>query len=435
MEISSRRFGAATITVKETIPGEQAAIRPFGSSCLSVDPKLEWGVAAQFDELPMSQPEWDTAVEKLGGSVYMTWDWLQTWYKFYGQGCELRLFWFHKEGELVGLLPLYVQRIGLRPLHVTVARLVGANIPPKVFDPPFRPEALPLCLGMAAHYLVNRGVDVISIGPVSGAHAAWGRWEPEAASMPGAVRWSRKVSGVHSLFELATNPKDYLARLGPNAQKARRKYEFRMLKKEYPVRLVTIQKPGPELQEAYHRFVELHTLQWRAEGLTGHFNAWPRGREYNEALVQAHAYHGRVRILEVWAAEKLICGLYAYSWGDRWFGELPARAVDPQWDRFSLGPSGLFLLLAEAMREGRRWVEGGLGHYVYKLRLGAREHPVWTYHASAYGSGAVLRRLCALCVQSCLRIGYHKLWYRRIQPRLPERWKRPQWKIWLAYDY
>jgi hypothetical protein len=92
-------------------------------------------------------------------------------------------------------------------------------------------------------------------------------------------------------------------------------------------------------------------------------------------------------------------------------------------------------MIGEAIKDGVTRIEGGLGHYEYKLRLKAVEHPVWIYRFAAPGLGSMLKRAIANVLQDVLGIGYHKLLYRRIQPCLPAAFRRPQWRLWLRYDY
>jgi hypothetical protein len=92
-------------------------------------------------------------------------------------------------------------------------------------------------------------------------------------------------------------------------------------------------------------------------------------------------------------------------------------------------------MIDEAIKEGVTRIEAGLGHYDYKLRFKAVEEPVWIYRFAAPGLGAMLKRSSAAVLQTMLRLGYHKLWYRRIQPRLPAAFRRSQWQLWLRHDY
>lgn len=420
-------------------PGLQRSVDPTAALILG-DAQEELGnvqltAAESFESLAMETSEWDGAVERLGGSIYMTWDWLRTWWAFYGQGCALRLLVFRREGEIIGLLPLYLQQLGLPPFHLTVARLVGANIPPKVFDPPIDREATFYCVRMALYYLEQEGCGVVSLGPVSDefAIARSGLEEPGGRLAGWRVRKQR--GGVYSWFPLPESYAAYLSSLGKNEQKNRRRYELRMLRREHEVAIDVLGRSGEALDEAFAEFVRLHTAQWRSEGLPGHFGAWPRGLEYNRALVQAQAPHRRVRMLCIRADCETVCAEYSFAWRDRWFAELPARKVGPPWDVYSLGSTGIVVMIQEAIREGKKRIEGGLGHYPYKLRLGAVERPVWIYRFARRRPGDRVRQWAAQTMRLVTQLSCHKIWYRRIQPRLPERWHKPQAWVWLRYDF
>ncbi len=367
----------------------------------------------------------------------MTLNWLRTWWQFYGERDLLRIFVFRRGGDIVGLLPFYVSHLGFGALDVRVARLLGANIPPKVFDPPLASGVGRTCLDWAVAMLKQRdGCDLVSIGPVS---AAWVEAHQPESGAPGLVPGrivQRRTAGVYTAFELPESLEAHLDSLGKNEQKNRRKYELRLLRKDYPVRVQTIREPLAAVQVAFERFVEQHTRQWQAEGQPGHFGAWPRALEYHRAMLPVMVAERRARLMEIWAGEELVAGQYAFAHGDRWFWELPSRAIGERWNRYSLGPTALVVMFGEAIKEGVRRVEGGLGHYEYKLRLGAREYPVYNlWFRRPRGAGLRVRLACLLGLQKALRLGLHKIWYRRIQLRLPARWRRPQSRLWLRHDF
>ena len=401
-----------------------------------VDNPVRMTVGNFFEELPISRTEWDAAVLRLCGNIYMTYDWVQTWWRFYGGKDRLRLFIFWQAGEIVGLFPIYLARVGLWPWRLVVARLVGANIPPKVFEPPLKPGCALACLEKAVHHLVyNDDCGLVSFGPVSAEYTPFQEVAASWRQPYAGIDLHRRCSGVHSVFKLPERVEDYLNSLGRNEQKNRRKYELRLLAKEHSVRVEVLSGPVPQLETAFEEFAAMHTRQWQAEGMPGHFAAWPDGLDYNRSLVTTLAPLGRVRLLRIWTDDQVVVGQYAFVWGKRWFWELPARAIGPSWDRFSLGPTGVVVMIGEAIKEGIERIEGGSGHYDYKVRLKAVEHPVWVYQFTAPGLVSLIRRKSALVLQAVLRLGYHKLWYRRIQPRLPATFRRPQWRLWLRNDY
>src|SRR5206468_5757264 len=96
-------------------------------------------VATDYRSVENLRRQWDDAVIALGGTIYMSYDWSRTWWEFYGAGKDLRIFLFYAGEQIVGILPLYIDRVGCGPLKFSIARLVCANLPPKAFNPPIHP--------------------------------------------------------------------------------------------------------------------------------------------------------------------------------------------------------------------------------------------------------------------------------------------------------
>lgn len=393
---------------------------------------LEFIVADAFEKVEMEPAEWDRAVERLGGPVYMTWDWLRTWWEFYGNGCRLRLMIFRKDGEIIGLLPLYLQRLGLRPLQLTVARLVGANIPPKVFDPPLSAGDGCLCIVTALEHLVGEGCDVANLGIVSEEHLRSRGLQAFASAVLPAWRPTVRRYGVCTRYRLPGDFEEYLRSID-----SKRRYAFRRFVREAraSVRVVGNGDDPVEVERAFEAFASLHTQQWEARGMLGHFKAWPDALHFNRKLSIVHAALRRTRLVMISANGELVRAQYGYAWGRKWYLELPARALRTPWDKLGLGPIGVIYLASLALSEGRRCLEGGLGHYDYKLEVGGDEQPAWSLVWLRREWGAVLRGYMVKALQFTLQNVYRKIWYRRIQPRLPLKLRGPLWRTSLNYDF
>lgn len=388
-----------------------------------------------FQNVTCSQAEWDEATVRLGGNVYHSYDWARIWWEFYGRGRQLRIFIFTLDGEIVAIVPLYLDTLGLWPFHFKVARLVGANVPPKAFSPPVREDYASLVWERILEHLFRRdGCDLLSFGPVSALYQPAHVLEQSARSRSSLVGSVNRIPvGVHTLFSLPRTLDAYFDGLNKSERK-KRQYELRLLRRECQVVEDTLREPGA-VQMEFGRFVEQHSLQWRAEGKPGHFGAWPRAAGFNEALVAAQARHGRVRFSRIIADGQLVSTQFSFAFGDCYYWELPARETGKKWDRLSLGPAGAISMFEAAISEGFTRVEGGLGHYEYKLRLGGVQHPVNLIRIRATGWFSRLRFCCFDAIRRCVLLGYHKLWYRRITPRLPERFRKPQWNLWLRLDF
>jgi CelD/BcsL family acetyltransferase involved in cellulose biosynthesis len=396
---------------------------------------LSCQVFRDFSGLDRLRATWDDVVLRSCGSIYMTYDWVRVWWEVYGESAALRLFVFSAGDRVVAIVPIYVDTLGWGPLRLRVARLVGANIPPKVFSPPVPPScATEVFASVLGHLFGSDACDVLSFGPVSELdHANQGLLA--ACQQRSEVMTPLTVAnGVHSVYYLPADMEEYFSSLRQSERKNRRKLELRMLKKECDTRVEVVSDPTL-LSEAFEHFVEQHRQQWRAEGRTGHFGAWPHALDFHRALIRAQGEQGRLRFIRIVADEQVIASEYAFALGDRYHAELTSRAVDQKWDRFSLGPSSTVTMLAQGIAEGVRRVDSGLGHYDYKVRLGVKEHAALTFRIVGSSVRSRVRFALFAVLQRCVSLGYHKIWYRRIAPRLPPSLWRPQWRQWLRLDF
>lgn len=380
-----------------------------------------------FGELGILAEEWDRFVEKLNAPVYMSYDWCRIWWEFYGKGKELAIFLFYADGSLIGIMPIYVDTLGIGPCRVRVARLVGANSPPKVFDPPIeRGWSGPILDQMIKMLFTDRKVDIFSFGPLSSGYLTeikFGEVKDRNVDCIGKVEETSE--GVYSEFQLPHTFDQYVQSLGK-----KRRYEVRNLRNKYNVKTVII-KEAMELKTEFHKFVEMHTAQWNGEGRPGHFMAWPRAMEFNEALVRAFGERGNLRLVRITANGITVSYQYAFFLGNSCYWQLTARAMGKEWDQLSLGNTGLVSLVELAVKEGIKRIEGGLGHYEYKQRLGAEEYEAKVERVIGVRNSSRLKASALVIVFFIIDLIYHKVWYRRVQPSLGKWFRWPMWSLWV----
>jgi CelD/BcsL family acetyltransferase involved in cellulose biosynthesis len=398
-------------------------------------PELRLRIEDDFAKLQAVREAWDETVAKLGGSIYMSFDWTRTWWEFYGRGKELRVFLCYADEQLVGVMPLYIDRIGLKPLQFSVARFLGSNIPPKTFNPAIHPNCAEFLFGAILSQLLERDrCDLLSLGPMSETCGFINVVERVAQQRTAlCANVGRDRTGVHTLFLLPKTLDEFFDRMDKDERK-KRKYEMRLLAREEAITRDVIS--GPEKVEAeFESFASLHASQWRDKGKLGHFGSWPRGKQYNLALVQALAKLGRVRFVRILADGETISSQFAFVFGDAWYWELPARATDRRWNRFSLGTTGFFGLAQEAINEGKARIEGGIAHYDYKQKLGGTECGLEVLRVVANRFGSKLRTWLYRLLRRLVEVAYHKIWYARVSPRLPAAFRKPIWSFWLRLDF
>jgi CelD/BcsL family acetyltransferase involved in cellulose biosynthesis len=392
-------------------------------------------VARSFDEVDLSREEWDQAVLALGGPIYMSYDWLRTWVEFYCKPGQLRLFVFRSAGRIVGLLPIYIESLGWPPFRFRVAKLVGASIPPKVFDPPIStPWAEPIWRQVIAHLIQNERCDLLSLGPVSEGYAPAESLRQAASHSPAVIHRCAVIQrDVRTVYSLPSSFDEYFNSLDGKERKIRRK-KLRDLGEAWPVRTEIVKQPEA-VEKEFEAFVQQHTAQWQGECRPGHFHAWPDALEYNRALVAAMAPLDRVRFFKLLAGEHVAANQYTFVFGKTLFAELPARIHGAEWGRFSLGCTSQIKLIEAAIEQGCERMDSGLGHYDYKILTGGKESRVDVIHLVAASLASRLKVMAYRRLGTLLQLLVQKAWYRRISPKLPLRFRGGMPRFLLRFDF
>lgn len=403
---------------------------------LNEEQNFRLDIFEDFNSINISQRKWDEFIERLNGPIYMSYDWCRIWWEVYGIGKTLRIYIFSNSDQILGIIPIYIDSVLFGPFKLRIARLIGSNIPPRIFDPPIIKEQGKLVLEKIVFDLFGKDqCDLLSFGPISSFYPPISNVKNLNKGQVTKIAVMRQLKAdVISFFDLPKTFEEYLNSLSKNERKNRRKYELRYLKKRYSIQ-VDILKSWEDLKEEFLRFVEMHTAQWRHEGKPGHFGAWPKSIDFHLALIKELSQKGRVRLIRIIADKEPITYEYSYAFGECYYWLLPARKVDPQWEQFSLGSTSLVNMIKVAIEERIKKIEAGLAHYDYKVRLGAKEYQTFILNFVAKNIRSKIRYLIYRSIYFLINILYFKIWYQRLQPRMPKRFQRGIWSLWIRLSF
>lgn len=400
-----------------------------GSSRQS-DDSVSVRIYASFEGLDGLRRDWDRLVLRLGGDIYLTYDWCRVWWETYGQGRDLALFVYARNQELVGIAPMFIDCVRLGPVRIRVARVVGSDFGLGLFAPLFSPGDEESAVESLLLELTGvHQCDAVILGPAVNINGLAGVFRSVATRRPdlvGAV--VERVRGPYMFFELPETFDAYVKSLSQNQRNNYRR-QSNLLRRERQGRLDVVSS-GPSLAEEFKRFQTIHRQQWRADNKLGHFDDWPKAAGFHEALTMAQSAHGRVRLLRLSAGDEVAAYEYAYAFGGRYHWLLPARSVGEEWHRYGLGRQSLIGLFQTAIDEGVRLIDAGPGHYDYKVQLGAVERPAGTLVALAPGTLRARRFSAFATCSKLLHKLYYRLWYSRLAPRLPLP-RRPLRSCWI----
>jgi CelD/BcsL family acetyltransferase involved in cellulose biosynthesis len=387
-------------------------------------------VAETFWEIEDLRAAWDGVVERAGAPIEMTYDWCRVWWTSYGAGREARIFLFRGEAELVGVVPVCIDRIGFGPVKLRVARIMGADSTPGLCDLPVLDTWAEMVIdGLLDRLIGDEGCDAILLGPLSGAGGRAPAIRAAARRRADLVTVLRdRAVARHTTILLPSRFEDYLESLPWNVRHAAGA-AWRRLEGADEADVETVVDPC-QVHAELEAFIDEHTAWWRARHRRGHFGDWPGAWGFHHDLVAALSALDRARLLRLRAGGRILARQYAYVFADTCSCRVPARADGP--DGHVSGPQLLsFLTLVEgAIEEGMRTIDAGVGGDGSLRRLGGIAHEVRSILLVANRGGARRRARLACLAADWLDRLYYRLWICAVAPRLRLR-RRPLWRAWI----
>ncbi len=324
-------------------------------------------------------------------SPFLTWDWQFLWWRHYGGGQALRIVAARDDGRLVGVLPLYVQRLralrGLLPLRVLRPVGTGGDTTPDYLDPlmlPSHSDVLPNelarfvaeCTGPWDELLMS---DLRAQGPLRGALevACAARGWPTMTSRSAQISYVSLPPTWDEYLQSVSRERRYKIR------SARRKFE------EAPGARFYVWSDGDRLDEAIDRLVELHHLRWKDRGERHAFssNAY---RDFHRALMHAFWQRGRLTLYCLELGGRIAMMFYCYRLRDVTYHF--QTGFDPAISRLRPGHVMMGYLIEQAIASGDREFDMLRGQYDFKADYASGTRETYSIAAARSNLARLARR-------------------------------------------
>ena len=374
-------------------------------------------------------PEWHALAGRVGADVYMFPHWFGPWWIHFGAARKPRVLVARRDGRMVGLLPFCMETIWAGPWPMRIARLAGTDPYCMVFTLPVEPAETDLVLKLALRDLLGRfGCAAVSFTPVSNQadHLA----ALQALAQTSELRVTDLPDGSHVMFPLPDSFETFLATRLSKKRRSQFRRDFAGLEARFGM---TSARSVPDAA-AFAQFVAFHNQQWQAIGYGGHFADWPNSAAFYGAVCAGSDPDHGVGLFEQVGQDGPLATQFALISGTTAHWRLPARSLDPEADHLSVGKVGLVLMIKTLIEAGYRRIEAGRGEYDYKLVYGGENVPVHRVVISHTGAFAGLRLRALLAWVDLMDIGFYKIWFKRIHPRLRKITggaSRPLWRAWI----
>ena len=322
-------------------------------------PPLTTAVIRSPAELAQLRAQWHELNERArAGCLFLSYEWLEPWWRHFGEGRELRIICVREGERLIGLMPLYAERVRVGGVPARrVAFLgddaTGCDYLDLLAEPGREREVLEAAL-RALGELEWDLCDLDGMWRESPTALQLAQRFPSAravisghAGLGGPVRRvvrDGRLRYVCPHIPLGGNYEQYLETLGRRENLRRReKWLFRQ-----PGVSISCARAVEEAPLATENFLELHRQRWAIEGGSGGL-CDARHEAFHRDATTFLAERGWLRMYTLFAARRPVASVYGVVHREKFL--YYQSGYDPNWASKSVGLVLLARTVADAFAE------------------------------------------------------------------------------------
>jgi CelD/BcsL family acetyltransferase involved in cellulose biosynthesis len=401
--------------------------------CVAASKGIHVDVFDNFNELASMQQEWDDFVESVGAEIFLTYDWCRVWWKYYGENRAMKIFVFRCRNRLVGIIPLFFEKVWMGPMYAKTVKIVGSDFTMPQFSLPIESDYMQEVAQRLFASISEYDWDIIHLGPIAGLYK---NYDVLKNAFEESFGYSNLVlsenKGVQTYFKLADTWDAYLAGLNRKERtKIRRHYRLaHKAASDKTESIVANCATGDNLEEMFTGFVQMHQKHWQKLRKLGHFEDWPSAHEFHHELAEAQLRLNRLCLIKVTLGNWYLGYKYGYIFGNNYFDFLDARSDRKELANVGLGRIVYSEMIKKAIREKAKWIDSMRGKYKHKLEMGGKLFPTRNLYVVPKKTVTVVRVRLFRLFAWLLNLLYYRIWYNKVAPKLPLR-RRALWKTWI----
>ena len=320
------------------------------------------------EDLMAMREEWsDLLAESASDCLFLTWEWLTTWWRHLAGDRKLFVLAVRQRGRLLAIAPLVVRPAGISSvLPFPALEFMGTgSIGSDYLDVIIRRGQEASALKALAECLAatNRAVELEQVR-IGGSCAA------DLGKLLGDGGWSLGEEQTNISRHIDLSGQSWPAYLGTLGRAHRYNFNrrLRQLGREFTIRF---EKVSTEAQRraALGRLIALHKARWSGYSRAFHTQ---NHLDFHEEITRLACERGWLRIYTLWLDEEPVAALYGFRYGGVFY--FYQSGFDPNYGRYSTGLVTMGLTIRSAIEEGAgeydmlQGVEGYKGHWAHGTR-------------------------------------------------------------------
>jgi CelD/BcsL family acetyltransferase involved in cellulose biosynthesis len=320
-------------------------------------------VNSEAELLALKEPWTALLADVPGVPIFLTWEWISTWWRHYGQGQALWvLAAWDEAGRLAGLAPWMLVHHRWGPLCLRRIAFIGSGLVyPDHLDVIARPdEEEAVCAAFVAYLETHQKKwDVLDLEGLARDSVL----KPYLATAGG--RYREREAVICPVIFLAddwdTYQKDSLSRRRRQNLRRRR----RRLEQAHPGQVAFHRvAEASELPSAMDALIALHRKRWLEKGLLTSFS-YSHFVAFHREMAALALERGWLRLYQLKVADQVIAVEYCFRYRDAFYDY--QKGFDPDWHTYGPGNLLLAYTIQEAIKEGVHEFDMLRGTEPYKL--------------------------------------------------------------------
>ncbi|MBI1806225.1 MAG: GNAT family N-acetyltransferase [Ignavibacteria bacterium] len=319
---------------------------------------------AEFDAL---EEEWNTLLGHTDTSVFQTFEWLRTWWKYFAKpNYRLHIIVFIYEQRIVGIAPLFIERQRVLGLRIfSRLQFIGRGLSDYV-DCIIQPGFEQIVLNAFAHYLNanSKQWDVFDVEDVN-------ERSPLVKIFPDMLRNHginvyQYQGNVCPYINLPTSSEMLLPSLGPTTS-YNFKRKFKRLQQGFKAEVETYKEETDDIQRAVAEFSHIHGGRWKSQGYPSAFDD-EKHRAFHVEFSCKFARRGWLRIFFLKVNDLPVAVSYSFNYNKRiYMYQSNAHGTD---DVMKCSPGFLVrsIAMVDGIEEGMRVFDFLRGDETYKYK-------------------------------------------------------------------
>jgi CelD/BcsL family acetyltransferase involved in cellulose biosynthesis len=305
--------------------------------------------------------DWDSLLNmSKDNTVFLTLDWLETWWKHFGAERELLLLAVVENEQIIALAPLMVSEYKLFGVSMRAVEFVGSpSSDYHGFILSQQAKDTSECVRMILDDLKKRSWDCLELKNIPNSSDTAKELKERSRK---SLKLKEKEMDICPYIPLPNTFDEYIGKLGTHFHKSLRR-NMRRIENEYAIELQSFSQMNFQLEDGMKAFFKLHQQRCQSKGLVGKF-ADPVFSNFHIEVARRFHEKGWLFLKFLTLNSMPVATIYGFEYNGKFYDYL--AGLNPEYLKYGVGNICHLLCLKDLIERGTTEYDMMRGNHTYK---------------------------------------------------------------------